>query len=102
MRSLIWIAPLACSAALAAETVSLPDSTAADRTSVAVTVYNQNLALVREVRNLKIDKSGIGTLRFMRKLLHLRGERGQFGFKLLAYLSWYRYAWRGQQSLDRR
>jgi hypothetical protein len=65
MRSLIWIAPLACSAALAAETATLPDSTAADRTSVAVTVYNQNLALVREVRNLKIDKTGIGALRFM-------------------------------------
>ena len=65
MRPLIWIAPLACSAALAAETAALPDSTAADRTSVSVTVYNQNLALVREVRNLKIDKAGIGRLRFM-------------------------------------
>jgi hypothetical protein len=65
MRPLAWIAPLACSVTLAANPAPLPDSTAADRTSVAVTVYNQNLALVREVRNLKIDKAGIGTLRFM-------------------------------------
>ncbi|HJQ98200.1 MAG TPA: hypothetical protein VJ826_07775, partial [Candidatus Polarisedimenticolaceae bacterium] len=65
MRPLAWIAPFACTLALAADTQQLPDSTAADRTSLAVTVYNQNLALVREVRNLKIDKSGIGTLRFM-------------------------------------
>ena len=65
MRPLAWIALLLAPAVLAAETHQLPDSTAADRTSVAVTVYNQNLALVREVRNLEIDKSGIGTLRFM-------------------------------------
>src|SRR5262245_66340564 len=65
MRPLAWIAPLACTLALAADTQRLPDSTAQDRTSVAVTVYNQNLALVREVRNLRIDKSGIATLRFM-------------------------------------
>ena len=49
----------------AADPSPLPDSTAADRTSVAVTVYNQNLALVRETRALAIDKAGIGTLRFM-------------------------------------
>ena len=48
------------------------DSGAASRTapppigpSVAVTVYNQNLALVRETRNLKLDRTGVGTLRFM-------------------------------------
>jgi hypothetical protein len=52
-------------AALAASPSSLPDSTAADRTTVAVTVYNQNLALVRETRELKLDRTGIGTLRFM-------------------------------------
>jgi len=65
MRPLACIALLLAPAVLAADTPQLPDSTAADRTSVAVTVYNQNLALVREVRNLKIDKSGIATLRFM-------------------------------------
>lgn len=68
MRPLTRIVPFAVlvpALAFAAETTALPDSTSADRTSVSVTVYNQNLALVREVRNLKIDKSGIGTLRFM-------------------------------------
>ena len=52
-------------AALAADPAPLPDSTAADRTSVAVTVYNQNLALVRETRSLKLDRTGVSTLRFM-------------------------------------
>jgi hypothetical protein len=52
-------------AALASDPAPLPDSTAADRTSVAVTVYNQNLALVRETRNLPLDKTGVGRLRFM-------------------------------------
>ena len=55
----------AIAAIYAADPSTLPDSTAADRTSVAVTVYNQNLALVRETRALAIDKTGIGTLRFM-------------------------------------
>ena len=49
----------------AAEPAQYPDSTAEDRTSVAVTVYNQNLALVRETRRLALDKTGAGTLRFM-------------------------------------
>ena len=52
-------------AAFAVEPAKLPDSTADNRTSVAVTVYNQNLALVRETRNLSLDKTGVGTLRFM-------------------------------------
>ena len=51
--------------ALASNPPQLPDSTAADRTSVAVTVYNQNLALVRETRNLNLGQTGVGTLRFM-------------------------------------
>jgi hypothetical protein len=60
------IAALALSAAaFAAEPARLPDSTAENRTSVAVTVYNQNLALVRETRSLSLDKTGVGTLRFM-------------------------------------
>jgi len=52
-------------AAFASDPNRLTDSTAADRTQVAVTVYNQNLALVRETRTLKLDKTGVGTLRFM-------------------------------------
>jgi hypothetical protein len=48
----------------AADPAPVPESTAADRTSVAVTVYNQNLALVRETRNLAL-RPGIGALRFM-------------------------------------
>ncbi|HEX4823117.1 MAG TPA: DUF4139 domain-containing protein [Candidatus Polarisedimenticolaceae bacterium] len=55
--------PLLAAAALAAEPV--PQSTAADRTSVAVTVYNQNLALVRETRNVVLSKNGTTFLRFM-------------------------------------
>jgi hypothetical protein len=51
--------------AFAADPPPLPDSTAADRTSVAVTIYNQNLALVRETRSLKLDRAGSATLRFM-------------------------------------
>ncbi len=52
-------------AAAAEEPAALPDSTAADRTSAAVTVYNVNLALVRETRSLTIDRAGVSTLRFM-------------------------------------
>jgi hypothetical protein len=42
-----------------------PDSTAANRSSVAVTVYNVDLALVRETRLLDIDRAGEATMRFM-------------------------------------
>jgi hypothetical protein len=49
----------------AAEPRALPDSTADDRTSVAVTVYNVNLALVRETRELSLPEKGEATLRFM-------------------------------------
>ncbi|HUC43768.1 MAG TPA: DUF4139 domain-containing protein [Candidatus Sulfotelmatobacter sp.] len=68
MRSslLALLVGLAGSGAAAVEkTPPFPDSTAADRTSVAVTVYNQNLALVRETRTLELDRAGTGTLRFM-------------------------------------
>ena len=41
------------------------ESTAADRSSVAVTVYNVDLALVRETRTLDVDRAGEGTMRFM-------------------------------------
>lgn len=43
----------------------LPDSTAAERKSVAVTVYNVDLALVRETRTLDLPSAGTGTVRFM-------------------------------------
>jgi hypothetical protein len=52
-------------AAFASDPARLPDSTAADRTALAVTVYNQNLALVRETRSLKLDRTGVASLRFM-------------------------------------
>jgi len=58
-------AVLAATAGLAADPPQNTDSTAKDRTSVAVTVYNQNLALVREVRTLSLAKSGATFLRFM-------------------------------------
>jgi hypothetical protein len=41
------------------------ESTAADRGAVSVTVYNVDLALVRETRTLDIDRAGEGTMRFM-------------------------------------
>jgi hypothetical protein len=44
---------------------ALPDSTEADRKTAAVTVYNVNLALVRETRSLRVDETGTVTLRFM-------------------------------------
>ena len=56
---------LAAAAGFAADPPQNADSTAKDRTSVAVTVYNQNLALVREVRTLNLSKSGATFLRFM-------------------------------------
>jgi hypothetical protein len=59
------IAAAAASSPRAADAPSNADSTAKDRTQVAVTVYNQNLALVREVRNLNIAKTGATFLRFM-------------------------------------
>ena len=61
---LVSVTLLVASASVAAPVVQ-PDSTAADRTAVSVTVYNQNLALVRETRTLKLDHAGTGTLRFM-------------------------------------
>jgi len=42
-----------------------PQSTAAHRGTVAVTVYNVDLALVRETRTLELDRAGEGTMRFM-------------------------------------
>jgi len=63
MPSLVLVA--VAGASRAAEPPALPDSTAADRTGVSVTVYNVNLALVRETRNLATDRAGVSTLRFM-------------------------------------
>jgi len=64
-RLAVVVALAFVAAAYASDPATLPDSTAADRTSVAVTVYNQNLALVRETRSLPLDKTGVATLRFM-------------------------------------
>jgi len=59
------VASLLAAAAFAAEPPTLPDSTENDRTSVAVTVYNVNLALVRETRTLSIPHAGASRIRFM-------------------------------------
>ncbi len=66
-RPLVFVlSPLVLAGALAAEgPEALQDSTAADRTSVAVTVYNVNLALVRETRALRLSGPGVANLRFM-------------------------------------
>ena len=58
---LVWSSTASAAGGLA----SLPDSTAADRGSVSVTVYNVNLALVRETRTLSVDRAGVASLRFM-------------------------------------
>src|SRR6185369_10253101 len=67
--AVLMLASLCVSAAPApapqGSTGALPDSTAESRKSVAVTVYNVNLALVRETRSLAIPKAGPATLRFM-------------------------------------
>ncbi len=68
MRSVPFVAIsllLLSRAARAAEPPVLPDSTAADRSSVSITVYNVNLALVRETRALAIPRPGTARLRFM-------------------------------------
>jgi len=57
--SAAFVIVLMCSPTWAAET-----STAADQESVAVTVYNNGLGLVREVRTLKLPR-GVNELRFM-------------------------------------
>src|SRR5262249_21294187 len=62
---LLALAVLVAAASRAASPPPFPDSTAADRSSVALTVYNQNLALVRETRALRLDRAGTGFLRFM-------------------------------------
>jgi hypothetical protein len=59
------VACLIAGAALAAEPPTLPDSTENDRSSVAVTVYNVNLALVRETRTMSIPRAGAWAVRFM-------------------------------------
>jgi hypothetical protein len=59
------LALLAALVPAAAAPPALPDSTAADRTGVSVTVYNVNLALVRETRTLDAPRAGTSTLRFM-------------------------------------
>ena len=63
--ALALAAALASAPARAAEPPRLPDSTAADRTAVSVTVYNVGLGLVREVRTLRDLPAGIARLRFM-------------------------------------
>ncbi len=59
------IALAAAAVAKTEEPRGFPDSTAAERKSASVTVYNVNLALVRETRALKLDRAGVGTVRFM-------------------------------------
>ena len=50
--------------AWAAAVPATTETTAADRASVHLTVYNNNLALVREIRQVRLG-SGVGELRFM-------------------------------------
>lgn len=61
----LLVLAFASTAAPAAGAAPVEESTAADRTSVAVTVYNQNLALVRETRTLSFPRAGATFLRFM-------------------------------------
>lgn len=70
--------------------VELPDSAASARESVAVTAYNDDLALVREVRKIELPRVGVGTLRFMDvpsaidpRTVHLQAAGGTGRFDLL-------------------
>lgn len=83
MRTPAVLIAIALASPTAAPAVEFADSTAADRGSVAVTVYNVNLALVRETRTLDLDRAGEGTMRFMDvpsainpRTVHLRGIGG--------------------------
>ena len=80
----------AFTAAATAEVPALPDSTAKDRSAVAVTIYNVNIGLVRENRTLRVDRSGVGTLRFMDvpssidpRTVHLRSLSSAGGISVL-------------------
>lgn len=94
MRTLPRSIPLLL--ALAVRTVgaepipALPDSGAADRRDVSVTVYNVNLGLVREVRTVRVDRTGVATLRFgdvpqliNPRTVHLRSKGTPAGLAVL-------------------
>ncbi|MCA9772593.1 MAG: DUF4139 domain-containing protein [Myxococcales bacterium] len=56
------------------------DSTAADRSDVAVTIYNDNLGLVRELRRVTVP-AGNGSLRFMDVASAIRPETVSVGVR---------------------
>ncbi len=83
MRTPAVLVTFVLASSAAADAGAFPDSTAGDRRSVAVTVYNVNLALVRETRTIDLDRAGVGTMRFMDvpsainpRTVHLRGIDG--------------------------
>lgn len=83
MRTHAVLLALALASVPVSPAAEFADSTADDRGSVAVTVYNVNLALVRETRTLDLDRAGEGTMRFMDvpsainpRTVHLRGIGG--------------------------
>ncbi len=52
-------------AARAAEPASLPDSTASGRRAAAITIYSGDFALVREIRELELDRAVAATMRVL-------------------------------------
>jgi hypothetical protein len=70
-RSLLTICILLASSAVASEAEKL--TTLEDQTSIAVTIYNNNLALVKDQRKLILDK-GLNTLAFRGVSAKMRPE----------------------------
>ncbi len=73
MRDQLWLAAFIAAGAVAVHPASVPARTPAsqgsastldDQTELAVTVYNSDIALVRDVRNLQLPR-GTADLRFM-------------------------------------
>lgn len=63
--SLLAIGGLVASGAGSLSSLSYSDSTASDRRSVAITIYPSEFALVREVREIELDRPGTGTVRLL-------------------------------------
>lgn len=64
-RSWALLGVMAAAGASAAEPVSFPDSTASGRRAAAITIYGANFALVREIRELDLDRAATGTMRVL-------------------------------------
>src|SRR6266516_6439671 len=72
-KSPLALAALAALYALAAAAVEEHRSQATDQQSIAVTIYNEDLALVKDVRQVKLD-AGVNRLALREVSAHMRPE----------------------------